>query len=463
MCYFERIDYACGDWKWGNMKMQCAREYRTGETCRAKLSNDMCMSRSYSYCKICKAILAKKQRIKKEEENLTRWKREPHKFRASIEKSESERAALLRMVNDLKLKRPMIAFRCAREARESIYSSSLPRLPPPPRLLRLPRLPSPPRLPRLPPWALPSRLSSPSQLSSPSRSPSPSPPSPRPRPQQPPAIDCRVSEEILKTGGTKLQSEGRRKLVILTKSVLDQTSHEPPLKEFALFSISQDGDLRPNVASPSKAKTIAEPKDEPENVAKAPPSLSVASLNTRTTARDPAEPPMFAIPSEASGTREENGPSSRDAPHSHAGTIRPKVFKLFSMLERWSKYTQGGTDERAPAAPNQSHGDRHCTPNSGPSTKKRKVASSFPPPHEESEEDGHGEGSGQRPFSKNPPTDSSGVRAVPEFACPFYKHNPASYGGAHGCSSYSSKNIETVCRVSQLRELQLGLFAAELS
>ena len=110
MCYFERIDYACGDWKWGNMKQQCAREWRTGETCGAKLSLDQCLQRSNGYCKICEDILVKKRRIKKEEENLSRWRREPHKFRASIEKSESERAALIRLVYELEQRRPRVAF-----------------------------------------------------------------------------------------------------------------------------------------------------------------------------------------------------------------------------------------------------------------------------------------------------------------------------------------------------------------
>jgi hypothetical protein len=68
------------------------------------------MSRSDSYCKTCQDILVKKRRIKKEEENLARWKREPHKFRASIEKSESERATLIRLVNELERKRPRVAF-----------------------------------------------------------------------------------------------------------------------------------------------------------------------------------------------------------------------------------------------------------------------------------------------------------------------------------------------------------------
>ena len=68
------------------------------------------MSRSDSYCKICLDIGTKKRRMQKEQENIDRWKREPHKFRASIEKAESERAMLMRLINDLERKRPRVAF-----------------------------------------------------------------------------------------------------------------------------------------------------------------------------------------------------------------------------------------------------------------------------------------------------------------------------------------------------------------
>ena len=87
------------------MKQQCPREWRLGESCGAKLSLDQCMSRSDSFCKTCQDILVKERRIKKEKENLARWKREPDKFRASIEKSESEITMLIRQVNELEQKR----------------------------------------------------------------------------------------------------------------------------------------------------------------------------------------------------------------------------------------------------------------------------------------------------------------------------------------------------------------------
>lgn len=110
MCYFARIDYECRDWKWGNMKQQCAREWRTGETCGAKLSHEMYTTYDSGYCKICQDIQVKRRRIKKEEENLARWRREPQRFKASIEKAEAERDALLRTVAELNAKRPSVAF-----------------------------------------------------------------------------------------------------------------------------------------------------------------------------------------------------------------------------------------------------------------------------------------------------------------------------------------------------------------
>ena len=90
------------------MKQQCSREWRTGETCGARLSYDQYLTQSDSYCKICQDILVKKRRIKREEENLTRWKREPLRFRASIEKSEQERAELIAKIQDLEQRRPRV-------------------------------------------------------------------------------------------------------------------------------------------------------------------------------------------------------------------------------------------------------------------------------------------------------------------------------------------------------------------
>lgn len=37
MCFYARINFNCGDWKWGNMKQRCSRQPRIGETCNTKL------------------------------------------------------------------------------------------------------------------------------------------------------------------------------------------------------------------------------------------------------------------------------------------------------------------------------------------------------------------------------------------------------------------------------------------
>lgn len=37
MCYYEQFKYACQDWKWGNFRGHCHKEYRLGETCGMKL------------------------------------------------------------------------------------------------------------------------------------------------------------------------------------------------------------------------------------------------------------------------------------------------------------------------------------------------------------------------------------------------------------------------------------------
>lgn len=39
---------------------------------------------------------------------------------------------------------------------------------------------------------------------------------------------------------------------------------------------------------------------------------------------------------------------------------------------------------------------------------------------------------------------------VSAFACPFYKYDPAAYGGMKGCESWASESIDTVIRVSFL-------------
>ena len=73
MCFYTRTDYACGDWKWGNMKERCPRQHRIGETCGAKLSHIDSNIESTQLCKICTEITAKQRRLKKARTDLARY------------------------------------------------------------------------------------------------------------------------------------------------------------------------------------------------------------------------------------------------------------------------------------------------------------------------------------------------------------------------------------------------------
>jgi hypothetical protein len=64
MCYYDTITYACSDWKWGNCRQQCDREYRMGETCGMKLVYENTSEKKL--CKICLKLETKRKRIERE-------------------------------------------------------------------------------------------------------------------------------------------------------------------------------------------------------------------------------------------------------------------------------------------------------------------------------------------------------------------------------------------------------------
>jgi hypothetical protein len=76
MCFYTRTDFACGDWKWGNMKEQCPREHRTGETCGARLSHTDSNISSPQICRLCTEIATKRRRLAKAQADLNRYTKE---------------------------------------------------------------------------------------------------------------------------------------------------------------------------------------------------------------------------------------------------------------------------------------------------------------------------------------------------------------------------------------------------
>jgi len=84
MCFYEQYRFTCGDWKWGNFREHCNREYRMGETCGMKLVYQT--QQQPSKCKYCEKVDTKLRKRQTECERISRWQREGRNP-ASIEKS----------------------------------------------------------------------------------------------------------------------------------------------------------------------------------------------------------------------------------------------------------------------------------------------------------------------------------------------------------------------------------------
>ncbi|KAG9240210.1 hypothetical protein BJ878DRAFT_311627 [Calycina marina] len=87
MCFYDQIKQTCNCYKWSHFRQHCSKEYRTGETCGMKLV--MQTVKGEEKCRICTKIDTKKRAIRREQDKIKRWKREPNRS-ASIEKAESE-------------------------------------------------------------------------------------------------------------------------------------------------------------------------------------------------------------------------------------------------------------------------------------------------------------------------------------------------------------------------------------
>lgn len=99
MCFFDQHRFQCGDWKWGNFRQHCNREYRTGETCGMKLI--MQTVPVSQRCKLCEKIDTKQRRRTAEVERIIRWKSDGNKFTASIDRSSDIVKTLEKEITDL--------------------------------------------------------------------------------------------------------------------------------------------------------------------------------------------------------------------------------------------------------------------------------------------------------------------------------------------------------------------------
>lgn len=99
------------------MKERCPRQHRMGETCGAKLVHHESVTKSDQECKICQEMQIKVRRLRKEQDNIARWKKEGTKFSASIEKAERESAALQEQIQEMYSRRPAIAMKMPGQVR----------------------------------------------------------------------------------------------------------------------------------------------------------------------------------------------------------------------------------------------------------------------------------------------------------------------------------------------------------
>jgi hypothetical protein len=98
MCYYDCVVYSCQDWKWGNFKQHCNKEYRMGETCGMKLVNQNLQQGQK--CKLCERIETKLRRREIEVDRVARWRAEG-RCPASVEKSLAIINQLDREMNEL--------------------------------------------------------------------------------------------------------------------------------------------------------------------------------------------------------------------------------------------------------------------------------------------------------------------------------------------------------------------------
>lgn len=74
MCFYYQYQFACEDWRWGNFRRHCEKEYRMGETCGTKLIwNTIPLQ---GKCTLCRQLDIKQRRRAKAVSDYGRWRLE---------------------------------------------------------------------------------------------------------------------------------------------------------------------------------------------------------------------------------------------------------------------------------------------------------------------------------------------------------------------------------------------------
>ncbi|KAK1656862.1 hypothetical protein BDP55DRAFT_568450 [Colletotrichum godetiae] len=98
MCFFEQSLWACGLFKWGNMRNQCLKEKRIGKTCGLRLIYATTYHKGP--CKICQDLSRKSRRVQKMNSDIARWRLDGNRP-ATIEATGEELRLLQNSVRNL--------------------------------------------------------------------------------------------------------------------------------------------------------------------------------------------------------------------------------------------------------------------------------------------------------------------------------------------------------------------------
>ena len=102
MCFYDHIVFSCGDWKWGNFRKHCQKEYRIGEVCGMRLANNTFYEPEK--CGICGNLEKKQRRYAKAKSDFERWRGDPAR-KASAAKAQEEMGVLISEMNKLEAER----------------------------------------------------------------------------------------------------------------------------------------------------------------------------------------------------------------------------------------------------------------------------------------------------------------------------------------------------------------------
>lgn len=99
MCYYDNYKFSCNDWKWGNFRQNCQREYRDGKTCGVKMVFQTVQLGEK--CTMCEKIEHKKRRLEKHKADYQRWSTDSQKYRFSKDKAVQEMRTLAQEIAQL--------------------------------------------------------------------------------------------------------------------------------------------------------------------------------------------------------------------------------------------------------------------------------------------------------------------------------------------------------------------------